>query len=128
METRFRTALEAAIQYLKNEGLIQKNADVAKKLDISEGRLSSYISGSSTPSKNFIKSFETSFGIKINDYQMYTSPTLSVKGSRLGEHNGYGRPQDDKERIIEELKERVKFLEEMIKEQNELIKNLMEKK
>jgi transcriptional regulator with XRE-family HTH domain len=62
------TPLEMAVKYLKERGVIDKDADIADTLDISRGTLSAYISGTTKPSKPFIKKFENYYKLKLADF------------------------------------------------------------
>ena len=55
---------------------------------------------------------------------MYTT-TLTTKQRQQGV-NGH-EPKNERDVRIEELQDRIKFLEELVKQQNELIKNVIQK-
>lgn len=58
----------------------------------------------------------------LNESSMYQNSTIKLRQSQTGND-----ANDDKERLIAELKERVKFLEDQVKRLNELLLKQLEK-
>lgn len=65
-EDSVQSALVAAVKKLKRDDVIRINEDIARKIGMSKGTFSAYLSGSQRPSKNFISKFKEHFGIDIS--------------------------------------------------------------
>ena len=120
---RFRDLLND-VQYVTGKTMAEISRDIGYK---GEKTISQLISKGSNLDPAYRKVLEKYYP-QLNKFKpdMYTVPTLTIARARLTD-NGQEKP-DDRERIIEELKERIRFLEELVKNQNELIKSLTEKK
>lgn len=60
--------LTAAVQYLYGQGLITKDKDIADKTGYNKATVSSYISGRTRPSSEFIDKFQSAFRINLDDF------------------------------------------------------------
>lgn len=61
--------LAKAVQHLYGTGAIKKDKDIADKTGYNKTTVSSYLSGKITPSAEFIRSFESKFGVKLVDFE-----------------------------------------------------------
>lgn len=59
-------SLYRAVEHLKSKRIIDKDIDIAEKLDVSKSAVSNYLSGRIKPSANFIARFEIAilFGLQ----------------------------------------------------------------
>lgn len=86
-QTKLQSALVAAVQKLKGDGIIKVNDEVASALKMSKGTFSAYLNGHQTPSKNFVLKFKNLYGIdleegvvkKIDATDYVTSSMIDVK-------------------------------------------------
>jgi transcriptional regulator with XRE-family HTH domain len=121
-ETRYRTALEAAVQYLKDNDRVSSATDIADELKMSKGTLSTYISGKSDPSKNFIQNFEDTYRIKLEDFSMYTAASYSTKLAR-GNVADTKKPDEDLTRRYLEFIKRLEAENDKLREDNRDLRN-----
>lgn len=61
-------ALSQAVQYLYGKGSIKKDKDIVDKTGYNKATVSSYISGRTKPSKDFVEKFEKVFAIKLEEF------------------------------------------------------------
>lgn len=93
-----QTTLAKAVFFLKEQGKIKRQGEIAKDLKMSKGTLSAYVTGKTDPSPGFIEKFENHYGITLTSFtQNGTS------------HNGHQKATADevlamKNEIIEILK------------------------
>lgn len=62
-------AIASAVQYLYGKGIITKDKDIADKTGYNKATVSSYISGRTIPSADFIAAFEKTFKLKLSDFE-----------------------------------------------------------
>jgi len=60
--------IAAAVQFLYGKGIIKKDKDIADRTGYNKATVSSYISGRTTPSADFIAAFEKAFRLKVSDF------------------------------------------------------------
>lgn len=62
-------ALSHAVQYLYGKGTINKDKDIAERTGYNKATVSSYISGRTKPSADFLHKFESVFHLKLIDFE-----------------------------------------------------------
>ena len=63
------TSLQKAVQYLYGQGIIKKDKDIADKTNYNKATVSSYTSGRTKVSEDFVQAFERVFKIKLKDFE-----------------------------------------------------------
>lgn len=61
--------LQSAIQYLYGQGTIKKDKDIADATGYNKATVSSYVSGRTKPSRDFIAAFQKAFGVRLEDFK-----------------------------------------------------------
>ena len=74
-----RESLKNAVQYLYGIGEIKKDKDIAERLGYNKSTVSSYITGRSEPSRDFVETFENVFKIKLSDFAEGGNKEIIVK-------------------------------------------------
>lgn len=67
-KTQAISALQNAVTYLKAKKIIKKDLEICEKTGYTSGSVSSYISGNSAPSKNFLAKFQEAFSLNLEDF------------------------------------------------------------
>lgn len=62
-------SITQAVQYLYGKGIIKKDKDIADNTGYNKATVSSYISGRTRPSRDFLEKFEKVFTIKLSDFE-----------------------------------------------------------
>ena len=63
-----KTAIGNAVQFLYGKGMIKKDKDIADKTGYNKATVSSYISGRTKASEDFIATFEKAFKVSLKDF------------------------------------------------------------
>lgn len=63
------TTLKNAIRHLYGKGVITTDKDISQKTGYNKSTVSSYISGNSKPSANFLEAFEKAFNLKLKNFE-----------------------------------------------------------
>lgn len=63
------TTLQKAVRYLYGHGVISKDKEVADKTGYNKATVSSYISGRTKVSDDFVHAFEKAFKVRLEDFQ-----------------------------------------------------------
>jgi transcriptional regulator with XRE-family HTH domain len=61
--------LAKAVQHLYGSGAIKKDKDIADRTGYNKATVSSYISGKIPPSEGFLKTFEKTFRLRLQDFE-----------------------------------------------------------
>lgn len=69
-----QTALRRAANHLIKKGIIEYDKDIARDLGLTHGPISTYLRGTATPSKPFLKAFESFYNIKIAEFEGDEAP------------------------------------------------------
>ena len=80
---KMRQNLKNAVQYLYGVGEIKKDKDIAEKLGYNKSTVSSYVSGRTDPSRDFVELFEKTFKIKLSDFAVGGAKEIIVKEDPL---------------------------------------------
>lgn len=65
----YNVDLQHAVDYLYEQNIIDQDGEIAKRVKLSKGVVSTYLNGKAPMSDSFKTSFETAFNIKISDFR-----------------------------------------------------------
>lgn len=73
------TALQNAVAFLKGQKIIKKDSEISLQTGYSPGSVSTYISGNTMPSKNFIAKFQEVFKLDLKDFVNNSQKSTAVE-------------------------------------------------
>lgn len=68
-KTQYSKALQNAVAYLKGQKILKKEIEISMKTGFSKGSVSNYLTGSQTPSVNFIDKFQEVYNLNLEDFK-----------------------------------------------------------
>ena len=109
----------------------ERFAKLFEKYGLNADKLYTYEKGKASPNHLIMEKLAEYAKVSIDDLltkdipvaDMYSSPTVTVKSNRIIE----SKKDEDNERLIRELKERINFLENQVQRLNDIIYKQLEK-
>jgi len=78
------TALQNAVAFLKGQKIIKKEIDISLQTGYAKGSISAYLTGLSTPSKNFLAKFQEVYNLNLDDFAKESPVVENTHGEGLG--------------------------------------------